>query len=943
MLLNVIEAAKRLGVSPTTIRRKLNDDRFGGHAVRVGQRWKIPEDVLYTYEEKPAEEVSGPHWMSRPDEGGVWEIVKETQIRSYVERLVAELKPDFIIVGVRKGERIFTILKLIPREYRERVFHLEYFQLMPKDELQELLENKTVLLLDDTMQRGRGLRHVREWLERQLRGRIKVYVACLFLRLAMRNEGKVEIPDVMVYQELDEPTYRLATAELSCYHRYLWPLDENHPMVWAEMPGTIPDERMAVTLSKLGRLLEMPAPVQDQNIRMLVVDLVTTPTWQSLGLPRTAHEWQNKKLRFIWDKEAGRLLIAGIWFPTLKATARWISTYQTSTSDPWYSYMSTQDTATWQRLDLEQKALSLFNAWAIYCGTKLICRAITELLVNFPQEVPRDIRKWNIEEEDFIRSFGKRCAERIKAAIQSEIQKTLEFNTQTRVMGPELPLQTPKSLPMMQKALTIHDHVRPLVELFKRLVKETENEEDSDFQGVSYEYLRRELGEETSFILDLALDYGFAKPSNLISTEGNLITVQRVYKDTENKADENTRASNAAQLDEQRLFSATDLLCHTYEKCNPGDSLLTLIFHKLCVNVQANLAKGDINPSERSGINHIFVREVAREFGPMAYTPATLTPTTTISVVSFLYDKGKIKNPLSEQTQSSPIVLVRPTRLEQALISFQEAWSPDEEKVSKDVRLLCELNAKGTLGQGNPTKGNLLTALAACSSERRYVYYGFNLVRIWSSSASMVMNRLEEQITNKSTEAKIEQDIIRMLRTGASLSDKTKWYRTLSNWRTSIEKVPIEPDLLMAKQRLLSRIEHAPNLERGSAARFVMDIEPPIRLVGTLLRYAATQAGLLADTRWAKKPEGVRVRDGFEPMNVDAEPRNFAEVCVALRVQGPVEIEKACEALDRLASLGDKDEINTGALGDLKQVWNTLQGVIDSTEKSLQKRGYKLQ
>jgi len=605
--------------------------------------------------------------------------------------------------------------------------------------------------------------------------------------------------------------------------------------------------------------------------------------------------------------------------------------------------MSTQDVATWRRLDPDQQALSLFNAWAIYSGTKLICTAVAELLTSFQQEIPSDIKKWNVEQEDFIRSFGKRCAERIGATIQSEIKKTLEVNTQARTSGLELPLGTPNALPVMQKALTIHDRVRPLVELLKQRARERREEEDTGFEGVSYEELKEALGEEVALVLDIALDYGFVKPTNLISTIGNSIMVQRGYKDTERDADPESNSPGPSQLVEQRLVSAVHLLCHNFESCNRGDSLHQLAFNKFLVNVQANLAKGKINLSDRGGINHILTREVAREFGPMAYTAAALTPTSPVPIVSFLHDKGIIKNLIDDEEKSLSIVLTRPTKIEQALISFQEAWSPDEEKVIKDVRLLCELHAERTLGQGIPTKGNLLTALAACSSEQRYVYYGFNLVRIWSASASMVMNRLREKIRSEITEADVKPDLTRMLRAGASFSDKTKWYITLADWRDSIERVNVEPDLLMAKRRLLGRIEQTPHLQREGICRSVIDVESLIRLVGTLLRYAVTQAGLVTGSELAKKPEGAQPRDGFQPTDVGVAPRNFAEVCIMLRVQAPIEIEKAQTALDRVASLSDKAEINDDVLRDLTHVWDTVRGIINDTEQTIRKKGYKFE
>lgn len=939
MLLGVIETAERLGVSPVTIRRRIADDRFGGKAVRVGRRWRIPEDALDAYNVEAQPGDTGPHWMRPPEEDSIWVVVQETRLRSWVEDLVRQLKPDFIVVGVRKGERIVSVLKLIPSIYRERVFHLDYFQLMPEEELRSVLENRTVLLLDDTMQRGRTLRHAREWFVHQLNGRILVHVACLFVRLEVRSRGQLEVPDVIAYQELDDPTYRLAAAELSCFHGYLWPLDENHPMVWVRLPGTIQDERLDTTLAKLGRVLEMPAPVRGQNIRMLAVDHLRTPVWRRLGLPATAHDWPNRKLRLIWDKYENRLLIAGIWFPTLKATSRWLTAHHPSPNDPWYPYAPTQDVATWQRLHPSQRALALFTAWSIYCGVKLICAAISELLADFPEDIPSDIRRWNVEQEDFIRSYGRRRGMGAKAAIQAEIEKTLESSIQVRSAGQEPLLRTVSSTPVMQEALTIPDRVRPLVDLLKLLSKRGGN---ADFEGVSYEELLQELGDDTALMLDIALDYGFAKPTNRVSLGRNVTTVQRAYKDTERDTDPKSNSPDPPQLVERRITSAVHFLCHSFTASNPGDSLHQLAFNKFLVNLQANLSKGRINVSDRHGISIVLVNELAREFGPMAYTPDSLTPTNRVPIVSFLHDRAVLRDIVDDQEKSLPIVLTKPMPIERALMSLQEWWSPNEEQIANDIRVLCELHAKKTLGQGIPTKGNLLTALVACSSQVRYVYYSGNLVRMWRASAGLVMSRISEKVRSKATEAEIKPDLVRMLRVGASLRDKTRWYRTLSEWRGAIETARVEPSLVMARNRLLRRIEHSPDLDRTSACRSVMDVEPLVRLTGALLSFTATQAELVGDASLARKPEAMQLGDCFDLIDSQAEPRNFAEVCIMLRTQGPVEIEKAAAALSQLASLSERDEINNDVMTDLARVLDVVFGIISSMEDTLRRKGHSL-
>ena len=182
-LLDIKDAAIRAGVSVSTIRRRLKDDRFDGHAVQVGRRWKIPADALFLpAETRTVESESGPHWISPPQFGPGWKILDRAKMVSYVEQLIEKTHPDFIVVGVRKGERIVSVLKLLPEKYRAIVYHFDYFKLLPEDECKKSLKNKTILLLDDTVQRGRSLWLVREWFKEQSEKSAKVHIGCLFVR-----------------------------------------------------------------------------------------------------------------------------------------------------------------------------------------------------------------------------------------------------------------------------------------------------------------------------------------------------------------------------------------------------------------------------------------------------------------------------------------------------------------------------------------------------------------------------------------------------------------------------------------------------------------------------------------------------------------------------------------------------------------------------------------
>ena len=928
-LLDLKDAAARAGVSVSTVRRRLNEDRFGGRAVQVGRRWKIPADALFLpAETRTVESESGPHWISPPQFGPGWKMLDRAKMVSFVEQLIEKTHPDFIVVGVRKGERIVSVLKLVPGKHRGIVYHFDYFKLLPEDECKETLKGKTILLLDDTVQRGRSLRLVREWFKEHSEKSAKVSIGCLFVRLETRNRGALEVPDVIAYRELDDSTYRLATAELSHVHRCLWPLDENHPIVWIKMPELPPHERMFQTLRKLGRLLELPSLSQEADVRMVVVDHITMPSWQSLGMPKTAHDWPNKKLRFLLDSNSKQLLIAGIWFPSLQATKRWLSTHLPSSAHPWYPYMHVQDQETWCKLTLEQQALSMFGAWTIYCGVRLICAAITELVRECPEGFPGSSEDWHIENEDFIRSFGKPNAERIANHIRQEISTALHVGRAAMPMGEQMVLHEVQPVPVMTDKITIHDHVQSLRQVLHQKSQDWEHKESAKegFPGLSYEELSAILGKELDCILDIALDYGFAKPDIRVTLLDNSVAVKRAYKSTEQNSEDDVGMTEGMLVD-KRLLATVPLLCHTFEYYNPGQPLRQLVFNKLLVNLQANLAKGVINPSNSEGVDQILVKEIPEKFGPLAYTPDVLTPNISKPLVSYLFGKRVIKDLFGKEEQSQTIVLENPIdNIDSLLESLQSVWSEKDESVYADLGLLCKLCAVPNFGSGVPTSGNLLTVLAASSSERRFVHYCSALIDLWSAGVNSTLNRLHEKVNTGQSLAAAYSDVQTMLRASGSLSDKVGWYKNLRSIRTALDKFNPGREFVMAKRRLLSRIEIEPRTDPDSKAGLIITIETLLHLYGTMVRSAATQFGLVTGSL-AKNPTGLQPRTKFNPSDPDDEPCNFAEVCMVLRTQGPVEIEEAAVALDKLSSLGE-GEMDQEAITSLLKVWQVVDKII---------------
>ena len=446
------------------------------------------------------------------------------------------------------------------------------------------------------------------------------------------------------------------------------------------------------------------------------------------------------------------------------------------------------------------------------------------------------------------------------------------------------------------------------------------------FPGLSYDELAEILGKELDSILDIALDYGFAKPDIRVDFPDNSVAVQRTYKSTEQNSEEEVGMTEGMLVD-KRLLATVPLLCHTFESYNPEQPLRQLVFNKLLVNLQANLAKGAINPSNSAGVDQILVKEIPEKFGPMAYTPDVLTPNIPRPLVPYLVGKRVIRDIFAKEEQSQTIVLENPIdNIDSLLESLQSVWSERDESVNADLGLLCKLCAVQNFGSGVPTSGNLLTALVASSSERRFVYYCNALIDMWHASVNSILNRLDEKVRTRQLFADTSSDVQTMLRAGGSLNDKVGWYKNLRSIRTALDEFNPGREFVMAKKRLLSRIEVEPRLNPESGAGFIVTVEPLLRLYGTMIRFTVTQVALIEGSL-ARKPTGMQPSPKFSPSDPNHKPCNFAEVCMALRTQGPVEIEEAAVALDKISSLGER-EIDQEAITSLWKVWQVVNKII---------------
>lgn len=927
------EAARQWGISLTTVRRMLSEKALGSSAFKVRHRWRILATAVPSAQK---ENESSPRWLTTVDAlVSAWVRRHEPLMSEFIRSLIERTQPRFIIVRHRKGERVFAALKLIPKEVRPRVFELDYFRLMPETRRRELLSNATILILDDTMQRGRYTQWMRSWLQAQAPG-VRILTACLFLRSSTRTSGELEDPEVQAYQELDDHQYRLATAELSRVYRSLWPLDVEHPTVQMKVAESLSSDDILKCLSMLGRLVELPPLTTDPNIRVIVVEDIKNPSFKSLALPRVAQYWP-PKLRCVWLQDKHILILAGVWFPTVSAGIRWFKSYKPLETEPWFPYLGLNDTVSWKELTPEQRAHRIFRALAIYAGSRLVSVGFAAVATKYPIElggkstIPEPI----VENEDYIRVYGPEAARRIVANIRADILREVERRrgAQAEIPFGEPVVETPVG------ELTVQEFVDSLIMAFQSLPQEEHKQPD----GISSRTLNRAALQDmankitdekeippklsvpsTAFSsqLDVGLDYAFVAPFNLLEISGNTIKIERAYEPCE-PSHENSKAEIDSTLIAKRLLYAVPVILTQFQKAlGSAADIHRLVFHKLLVNLQANLVGGAINPSS-ADLERCLIFEQGDLLGPMCYTLPTLTPHDTIELDRFVQRRNIIT--MKTREDGTYINVIASTHPDQVLGQFEDLWREVGESLLTDAELLGQIykQVRARTGYPGPTAADMLTALAACSTEDRFIRYAVEDIRIWQEASNLLVTFLTSP---ELTASKVEDDLDRLLTAGSALSAKLKWYSSIVEWRAEIERLTTTSEY--AKLRLLRRIDLVPKWEKEGRrrARLILDIEPMLRLVSTLLRYLSSQLGMAG--RFVKQPRSQAICSDFDPRVTEHDWCNILEICLALRCQSPAEIERASNSLEELGRFSG-NKMTPELAANISQIWKTVHEVLE--------------
>ena len=907
---SVREAAQRLGVSVPTIRRRILHDEFSPSPARVNGRWRIPLAALVNALESGS---AGSKWLVR---GGLidrWVRAHLAGMRRFVEEVLMQAAPTLIIVRHRKGERLFSALELIPQRFKAITFHIEYLEMLPERERQELLKSARVVIFDDTIQRGRAVALQSEWLVGQAPN-VTVKIACLLLRRTVADRA-LPVSEINAYAVLDDFSYRVATAELSRVARCLWPFDVEHPTLWCRLPPEVTESDIIAALGQIGAVVALPALAPGQSMRLWSIEEPKMPRFERLGLPPIASPWPGK-VRCIWLRDDNILFFAGIYFPTLQASTAWLQRFRPKGVRTWETYLGLEDGEQWLELTVEQRATRIFRAFALHAGAQLLASSVPVAMKRLGVSEWRSALR--VEAEDLYRVYGPKVGGELVNAIRRAVTAAPDPRaSQIQLQNPEEPMKQPG-------ALTIEEFVQPLTALILT-ARHAAVARGVQFSGVTKDELATQVSDPDELRTmrtryDVALDYGYCAPVNRLTVVDDEVRLERAFDGSENNEDGRFLAS--------RINVAAPLLVIGFNEAAGIASINRYTFHKLFVNLQANLSGGLINPSDLDQL-HMLVFEQGHFFGPMAYTPDVLTPYEQVPLDQYLIERQRMTLSWDPRTGESQIKVPATFDRGKALTMLEEEWRVSASSLLGDSQLFAKLYGSVTKTDiyKGPTRGDLLTAIAACSTHDRLVRYSLEDLKLWKQHAQMCVAGIVDA-TLGSKEPLLDTDIRDMGAAGAAFGEKVGWYVGLPDWRSVVERVPTGPDLLasLAKERLLRRIAFEPEWGRPtgpSLARRLVSLAPAIRCFSYLLRHVTSERRLVADSLKIKR-RTASVCDGFDPSDHAHDFCSAQEALLALQAQGPPSIESVSDEIYGLMR-------DIRARESLDAIWAKLSSIVAGT------------
>jgi excisionase family DNA binding protein len=340
--------------------------------------------------------------------------------RVFLEGIIDEIKPDYIVTENRFGERAINAFQLLPSSFpKDRIFVISSLRHRASKRLEELLNNKRVLLLDEAAERAISLYLHREWLEKY--GAIVVTAVLAILEKGIKEQRIQEFP-IRYALKLGNYDYRRFTATmLDALTVSGVSLDIDHLSLMLDIRDSkLVDELMAQT-AQLGRIHRTRSYVHPTDIKSNFVTKGWTlddPTFISMPRILSFLQPDNSVIKFRFDAQLNGVRCVIVVTNKMKIDLENLSSSLLSHFGDAKSMLPKD----WNDMSDDQKALYIYESTLLIWAAEMYRQFAVIAKKGASRELQDAIDSANVEESEICAIFDRELDHAV-ISLASDIAK----------------------------------------------------------------------------------------------------------------------------------------------------------------------------------------------------------------------------------------------------------------------------------------------------------------------------------------------------------------------------------------------------------------------------------------------------------------------------------------------------------------------------------------
>lgn len=834
-LISVSDAAGLLGIHPMTVRRWAAEGRI--EARRIGGQWRIVraavESILGPSTDRASEQVL-PHAHEIQNE---WIHKRRFQFQNFVYGHIEEFCPDYVVLVDRKG-RLFDSLSLIPPDLADKVIYPSALKWMSDE---KMLKGKRLIVLEESIQRGRNLRRIRECLESY---GAEVRSLTLVRRRSLFENGELVEPTAITCLDLTDEEFAYATSQISSVLQSdVICLDVDHfPTCQIRLKSTVPLEIIATALGTLGRLFILPTPAPGMMVGCFTVDLPNFFDWSKLRLPPSITEEGVIKLRIYYDyrQSTPSLYIVPVVFPQALFTVDDILRVAQSGDEVWSRYIIIPDN--WDNYDPADKAELIYRCVVIFCSTQLILQTLPYLR-RIADDLALDLSRdaFGVSDQGLSRTFGSietaELAERVKREIIESWEKIIQPSWHP------VNLVRTNSQTVKYEAFDDSKDVDALFKVFSSFPNA-----HNPIGGLSRTEIITQLGwsaERLSRVFDFALDRGLLKPLVEVRNGNGQYHCLRTYRATEYGSWwKGSEAYTPEALAAKRISL---IIPYVLDRLMSKGGLLTsgvpdTLRDKIFTNLQHDW------DTEKFG--RLYLGWTPHFYGPLPNVPALNRPTGGFqSIGQFSIDRG-----VCELRQVDPKHPQKKVLVPKNEVPWREKLLSQMTGIERDY-LEGLIDIYYNVYHAFEQSADPLITLAACRNRFLTYVCAYQDLTLWRENVELALEQMELNLNNPSPTS-CTGPLERASAGRTQVEDKIRRYERLTDAKNLLsERLKDYPRAALAQYVLegldVPMVDDHEPYPLGRLKR----LTPLLDHVTTLIHVVATKLGMAAEKRSISKRE----------------------------------------------------------------------------------------